>query len=123
MITNLPTGVVSSEERGNPNMYPFAIIPIRTLGTSLVIHDESVSSSVATTVTLNSDATSLRVIARDYDIYIKTTSATETDACTAANAHDCIPAGSKEDYAIVAGATGLSLIGRGGTADVTIIEY
>lgn len=121
-IKNLPAAVRSNDGFDN-NVNPSLIVPIRTLGTSVATHDESVSSSTATAITFNTETTSLRIIARDYEVYVKVLTEADMDACTVSNKDECIPAGMKEDFAIKSDCVGVSLLGKSGTSIVTIIEY
>jgi len=74
-------------------------------------------------VTLNTGSQLIEIVAEDYGVYVRRTTATDSAACTSSNFHHYVPAGSIRHYGLKEGATGLSLIGKGGTADVTITEY
>jgi len=108
-IKNVPYGVPAS-------------LPLLPTGNPAAVHTEDVASDTATSITLTGTQL-IEIVAEDYGVYVRRTTATDTDACTSSNFHHYVPAGSTRHYGLSSDATGLSLIGKGGTADVIIIEY
>lgn len=108
-IQNIPYGVNAS-------------LPLLPKTDPAAVHVESVASDTATSITLVGTQL-IEIVAEDYGVYVRRTTVEDTDACTSSNFHHYVPAGSIRHYGLKEGAKGLSAIGKGGTADVTIIEY
>lgn len=97
-------------------------LPLLPSSDPAAVHVESVASDTATSITLTGSQL-IEVVAEDYGVYVRRTTAEDTDACTSSNFHHYVPAGSIRQYGIKDDATGLSLLGNAGTASVTVIEY
>jgi len=108
---------------GTPQMEVMHPAQIVTLGDVVARHTEDVASDTATAISLAAGTTVIEVTAEDYGVYVRATTAEDTDACTDANFDGYVSAGSTRHYGLSSDATGLSLIGKGGTADITLIEY
>lgn len=107
---------------GDPQRRVEAPLQLLPLSDPVAVHTEDVASDTATSITLTGSQL-IEVVAEDYGVYVRRTTAEDTDACTPSNFHHYIPAGSIRQYGVKDGATGLSLLGKDGPADVTIIEY
>jgi len=88
----------------------------------LAVHKLDVAHDTATSITLTGKQL-IHVKARDYGVFIRRTTATDTSACTSANWHHALDPGDTGTFGLKEGATGLSLIGEEGTAKVKIAEY
>lgn len=108
-IQNIPYGVNAS-------------LPLLPKTDPVAVHTEDVASDTATSITLVGTQL-IEVVAEDYGVYVRQTTDEDTEACASSNFHHYVPAGSIRQYGVKDGATGLSLLGKDGPADVTIIEY